>query len=76
MSAIEPQIHTLNSTGRKSWRRQIVPVFLWVLFTVGLLTQVFAPRLKIENHAFVMRPTLTSQGGEINPGAIVERDRA
>jgi hypothetical protein len=75
MSAIEQQIQTPDSTGKKRWRKQIVPVFLWVVFTVGLLIQFFAPRLNIENHAFVMRPALTSQGGEINPGAIVERDR-
>ena len=74
MSAIERPLHTPDLMGKKRWRR-IVPVFLWMVFIAGLSIQVFGPRLKIENHAFIMRPSLTSQNGDINPGAIVDRER-
>jgi hypothetical protein len=61
---------------KRNWSRQIVPAFLWIAFTAGLLIQIFTPQLHIENHAFVMRQALTSQSNEINPAAMVERARA
>ena len=74
MSAVELPIRTPDPTGKKL-RRKLVPMFLWVMFALGLLIQVFAPRLKVENHAFVVGPAVTSQGGEINPDAMVVRER-
>lgn len=74
MSAIEQQVH-VDSTRKRHWRKEILPVFLWVVFIAGLLIQVVGPRLSIENHAFVMRPALTSQGGGIDPGGMVKRER-
>jgi hypothetical protein len=60
---------------KRNWFRQIVPAFLWITFTTGLLIQVFAPQLNVENHAFVMRQALTSQSKEVDPAAMVERER-
>jgi hypothetical protein len=74
------QVVNRNSIAEKEKKRnrsrQIVAVFLWIAFTAGLLIQIFASQTRIENHAFVMRQALTSQSNEINPAAMVERERA
>ena len=63
--------------GERRARRQprLVAVLLWAIFGAGLLVQAFAPRLKITNNAFVMPPSLTTQGKEINPAEIVAKER-
>ena len=51
-------------------------VLLWAIFLAGVAVQWFAPRLKIENNAFVIPPTLTSNAREgIRPDQIVARER-
>jgi len=50
-------------------------VGLWVIFAAGLLLQAAAPRLKIEDHAFVMPPSAMVQGGLIRPDRLVLRER-
>jgi len=47
----------------------------WVVFAAGLLIQLLAPHLKIENGAFVIPPTLTAGANEIRPAEIVARQR-
>jgi hypothetical protein len=47
----------------------------WALFASGLAIEAIAPRLKIENHAFVMPLTFTQQHGQIRPDALVEHER-
>src|SRR6266545_1270223 len=59
----------------KTRRRQYVAAFLWAVFAVGLLIQAFAPRLKIENNAFVIPPSFMSEGKSIAPAEIVARER-
>ena len=56
-------------------RRRLVPVLLWIVFASGLLVQVFAPRLEVKDNAFVMPPSLVSEGNEVNPAQIVARER-
>ena len=48
---------------------------LWVVFVAGLLVQFAAPRLKIENNAFVMPPIVNVQGTILRPDALVRRER-
>ncbi len=50
-------------------------VCLWAVFAAGVLVEVMAPRLKIENNAFVMPPTANVQGTEMRPDALVRRER-
>jgi hypothetical protein len=52
-----------------------LPALLWAIFSAGLLVQAFAPRLKIKNNAFVMPPSLMSEGKDIRPAEIVARAR-
>ena len=56
---------------RKLW----LPVLLWAIFGGGLLVQVFAPHLKIENNAFVIPPSMVSQGKTINPAELVAHEK-
>jgi hypothetical protein len=57
---------------RRRWR---TPVILWAVFAMGLLVQAFAPRLKIENGAFVIPEVLTSGSLSTAPAEIVARER-
>jgi NhaP-type Na+/H+ or K+/H+ antiporter len=53
------------------WR----PVLFWAIFLSGLSVEALAPHLKIEHNAFVIPPSLVSQGKEINLAALVMRER-
>lgn len=48
---------------------------LWAVFAAGLLVEIAAPRLKIENNVFVMPPINDAQGATLRPAALVRRDR-
>jgi hypothetical protein len=48
---------------------------LWAIFAAGLLVELMAPRLKIENNAFVMPPISNVQGEALRPDALVRRER-
>jgi hypothetical protein len=48
---------------------------LWAIFAAGLLVEMAAPRLKIENNAFVMPPIGNSQGATLRPDVLVRRER-
>jgi hypothetical protein len=50
-------------------------ICLWTVFATGLLIQALAPRLKIEDRAFVMPPIVNVQGAQIRPDALVRRER-
>jgi hypothetical protein len=52
------------------WRK----LFCWALFATGLLVQLFAPHLKIEDNRFVLPPSLVSST-EIDPAGIIARER-
>ena len=56
---------------RRPWRKLI----LWAVFGMGLILQAFAPRLKIENGAFVIPGVLTSSSPPTAPAEIVARER-
>jgi hypothetical protein len=62
-----------RSAGR-AWSMRVV-VCLWVIFAAGLLVQFGAPRLKIENNAFVMPPIVNEQGATLRPDSLVRRER-
>jgi hypothetical protein len=62
-----------RSSARR-WRTPIA-VALWTLFAAGLLVQFAAPRLRIENNAFVMPPIVNVQGATLRPDALVRRER-
>ena len=53
----------------------LLSVCLWIIFVSGLAIEAFAPRLKIENHAFVMPPAFTQHGKQICPDALVDHER-
>jgi NhaP-type Na+/H+ or K+/H+ antiporter len=55
--------------------REWLALLLWVIFAAGLLVQASAPRLKVENNAFVLPPSVMSEGKEINPTKISTRQR-
>jgi hypothetical protein len=56
-------------------RSKVIALFLWLVFATGLGLQGLAPRLKIQNRAFVMPPSLLLEGNTIRPDAIVQRER-
>ncbi|MGA8270376.1 MAG: hypothetical protein WB919_02380, partial [Candidatus Sulfotelmatobacter sp.] len=56
-------------------RRALLSACLWVVFSSGVAIEAFAPRLKIENHAFVMPPSVMRQGAQIRPDALVALER-
>jgi hypothetical protein len=61
---------------RKGDRRHVLlGVLFWVIFASGLLVQVLAPRLKIENNAFAVPSSLVSQGAEIRIAEIIGKQR-
>ncbi len=63
-------------SGRKhTWKSQVRPLLLWMLFATGLAIEGFAPRLKIDHHAFVMPTMLTAESAPVRPDAIVDRER-
>lgn len=47
----------------------------WILFLAGLLTQLAAPRLKIEHNQFVIPGSLLNANHPISPSQIVARER-
>jgi hypothetical protein len=56
-------------------RRTKLALCLWATFAAGLVVQMGAPRLKIENHAFVMPPISDAQAGTLRPDVLVRRER-
>jgi hypothetical protein len=48
---------------------------LWAIFAAGLLVEMAAPRLKIENNAFVMPPINDAQAATLRPDVLVRRER-
>jgi hypothetical protein len=48
---------------------------LWAIFAAGLLVEIAAPRLKIENNAFVMPPINNSQAATLRPDLLVRHER-
>jgi len=67
------QGQVLHSSARV-WSTPIV-VCLWIVFAAGIVVQLAAPRLKIENNAFVMPPIINVQGALIRPDRLVRRER-
>ncbi len=56
-------------------RQTRMVVCLWAIFAAGLLVQMIAPRLKIENNMFVMPPISDARGMTLRPDALVRRER-
>ena len=57
------------------FRSAVLSMTLWAIFASGITIEVLAPRLKIENHAFVMPPTVMQQGAQIRPDVLVDHER-
>ena len=66
-------VRTQRSPGRA--RETKLAVFLWAIFGVGLLVEMAAPRLKVENNAFVMPPINNAQATTLRPDVLVRRER-
>jgi hypothetical protein len=62
-------------SGTAPGRRKLVGALLWAIFGAGLFVQALAPRLRISNRAFIIPPSLTSEGQEVNPAEIIEKER-
>jgi hypothetical protein len=58
------QSRSAVSIRRNSWRSQVRPMLLWMLFATGLVIESLSPRLKIDHRAFVMPETLTATSAE------------
>jgi hypothetical protein len=56
-------------------RQTRLALCLWAIFAAGLLVEMAAPRLKIENRAFVMPPISGAQAVALRPDELVRRDR-
>jgi hypothetical protein len=56
-------------------RQNQLALCLWAIFAAGLLVELAAPRLKIENNAFVMPPIDNAQAATLRPDALVRRER-
>ena len=65
----------LREETKKNCRNKWLSALLWAIFASGLLVELLAPHLKIEHDAFVIPPSLGSQQKEINPAALVARER-
>jgi hypothetical protein len=75
MLAAARQSRVSVAVRENTWRSQIRPILLWMLFATGLAIESLAPRLKIEHRAFVMPITLTASSAPIRPDEIVDRER-
>ena len=64
----------LQHSHEKARQTRIV-VCLWAIFAAGLLVQMIAPRLKIENNVFVMPPISDARGTTLRPDVLVRRER-
>jgi hypothetical protein len=60
---------------QSDFRRALLSMTLWAIFAAGIAIELLAPGLKIENHAFVMPPTVMQQGAQIRPDALVDHER-
>jgi cytochrome c-type biogenesis protein CcmE len=60
---------------RRTPRQTRLALCLWAIFAVGLAIQLVAPRLKIENHAFVMPPISDARSATLRPDVLVRRER-
>lgn len=70
------RVQVLPVPQRPSTRKlQVITAILWLLFAAGLGLQGLAPRLKIQNRAFVLPSKLLVEGNQIRPDAIVQRER-
>ncbi len=58
-----------------SARQTRLALCLWAIFAAGLLVEMAAPRLRIENNAFVMPPISDAQGATLRPAVLVRRER-
>ncbi len=58
-----------------STRRTLLILGLWAIFAAGLLVQMAAPRLKIENNMFVMPPISDAHKAPLRPDVLVRRER-
>jgi hypothetical protein len=56
-------------------RQTKLALCLWAIFAAGLLVEMAAPRLKIENNAFVMPPINNAQAATLRPMVIVRQER-
>jgi hypothetical protein len=60
---------------KKIASRYVWPGALWAIFAAGLLVQALAPRLEVENAAFVIPPSVTSGQEEVQIAELVETER-
>jgi hypothetical protein len=60
---------------QREFRRALLSMSLWAIFASGIVIELLAPGLKIENHAFVMPPIVIQQGAQIRPDALVDHER-
>lgn len=74
MSHVQSQ-HSLVHEGKRTRSRPLIAAVWWAVFAMGLLIQAFAPRLTIENNAFVIPQALVSGGNPIAPDELIARER-
>jgi hypothetical protein len=56
-------------------RQTRLALCLWAIFAAGLLIELAAPRMKIENNAFVMPPVNDARAAVLRPDVLVRRER-
>jgi len=72
---VKNQEHALIRGRFTRARQNRLALCLWAMFAAGLLVEMAAPRLKIENNVFVMPPISDVQGATLQPAALVRRER-
>lgn len=65
--------HVPQSRNKK--RQAVLALCLWAIFAAGLIVELAAPRLKVENNAFVMPPVNDAHAATLRPDVLVRRER-
>ena len=71
ITAGEPEV----DQGKRRQRRPWVAVVLWAIFAAGLAVQIFGSSLKVEDHAFIVPPSLVSRGKLLRLDELITREQ-
>ena len=70
-ASLETAAGSKSRVQRKVW----VAALFWMIFASGVAVEAFAPRLKIEHHAFVVPPSVVSGGKAVDLEELVAREK-
>jgi hypothetical protein len=67
--------HDARPYPMKKRRTRAQTLLFWAVFLAGLVIESLAPRLQIQNRAFVIPPGMTETGKDVRPDQLVEHER-